>query len=65
MSRTFKDMAPAVRQRQRDQERRRMDADRRAQRKARQISMRFATAGKVARVRVPRDVLARLEVLYR
>ena len=65
MSRTFKDMTPAVRQGRRDRERRRTEAGRRAQRKARQLSMQFATRGKLTRVRVPTDVLARLELLYR
>lgn len=57
MSRTFKDMTPGVRPRRREEERR--------LRKARQLSMRFATNGRIARVRVPGDVLGRLELLYR
>ena len=57
MSRTFRDVTSGVRPRRREQERR--------VRKARQLSLRFATNGRIARVRVPRDVLGRLEVLYR
>lgn len=57
MSRTFKDMTPGVRPRRREQERR--------ERKGRQLSMQFATNRKIARVRVPAGLLARLEVLYR
>ena len=58
MSRTWKDTNAT-------RGRRRAEADRRTERKARQLSLRFATHGRVARVRVPRDLLERLEVLYR